>query len=388
MIRNGWILLLLLPQFLLGQSNLVPNPSFENCLINPGGGGSFYDFDLYDWFNPNTATPDYYSISVYPEFIDQNIPDGQACIGISAYDPALSNLREYVSCELLDTLIANKLYYVSFYASLSEGLSHSTADNLGVNFSDTALHAANTLYFNVETHVLNFNNEIIEDTVNWVRISGLYEATGSELFLTIGNFHSDTATTPGHLFPGNPAWQAYYFIDNVSVIPLDSLTGGIPAYAGPDQTIYIEDSVFIGQKISNLPGFWSKLDGTPIASNTGGLYVSPQVTTTYVVEQTLNGIYSTDTVTVFVIGLGLEELALSNFKIAPNPNKGAFTLDMDQPLQEKAQLILSDNTGREVYVQELSAQSSQIRVAVSPGTYFAELCSGQKKSAIQRIIVE
>lgn len=388
--RIGLALWLFLPQFLLGQGNLVPNPSFENCLINPGGGGSFYDFDLYNWFNPNTASPDYFDASVYPELINQNIPDGEAFVGVSFYDPTFSNTREYVSCELLDTLDTNRWYYIEFYASLGEVWSRWSANNFGLYLSDTALHATTSTNFDLDAQIMNFNNEIIEDTVNWTKIAGLYQAHGGERFLTLGNFTSDLETTPGMEFTDGEIWQAYYFIDNVSVIPLDSMAVGIPAYAGPDQTIYIEDSAFIGQKISNLPGFWSKLDGTPVASNTGGLYVSPQETTTYVVEQTLNGVYSTDTVTVFVIGLGVEELALSSFKLAPNPNKGTFILQMEEPLKESAQLILSDNAGREVYVQELLAQSSeiQVHVAVSPGIYFVELRNEGRRGNVQRIVFE
>lgn len=241
-------------------------------------------------------------------------------------------MREYAACKLLDTLKTDKFYKISFYSRIKSGHTRFASNNLGIHLSDTALHSNNPYLFNynnpplLDAQIKNFNNEIISDSANWTLVRGLYQAHGGETWLTIGNFNTDAETTQGVEYTDGIVWQTYFVIDMVSVIPLDSIVEGMPAVAGPDQTIYIQDSAFIGQKISNMPANWFTLEGVPVASNTAGVYVSPQQTTTYVVTQTLNGVFSSDTVTVFVIGLGLEEQSQSRFSVFPVPNKGTFTV--------------------------------------------------------------
>lgn len=45
------------------QSNLVPNPSFENQLFCDSSAiaSNLGDGVLMDWYNPNTCTPDYFN---------------------------------------------------------------------------------------------------------------------------------------------------------------------------------------------------------------------------------------------------------------------------------------------------------------------------------------
>jgi hypothetical protein len=385
------ILIFLAPFGLVGQVNLVPNPSFELCSSYPPfGGTTFADVDVFHWYNPNTLSPDYYNAENSIVLLNQNIPDGQAFVGIATYDPLGTNGREYVECELLDTLLVNGYYVVEFYASVGEGMSRFAANNLGIHLSDTSLHSNNMLYFDVDAQIKNFNNEIIEDTVNWIKVSGLYQAQGGERFLTIGNFNTDAETTQGKEFMDGAVWQAYYSIDKVSVIPLDSIIGGLPVDAGPDQTIYIGDTAFIGQKISNMPSNWFVLNGAQVASNTAGTYVWPEETTTYLVTQTLNGVFSSDTVTVFVEGVGLAEPSIPAFTVAPNPAAGTFNLYLEKPLQQPTQIVLYDNTGRIVFEQTAVNQSSVIVLiaAVQPGVYFLELRQNGVSSSRQRVVME
>jgi hypothetical protein len=88
------------------------------------------------------------------------------------------------------------------------------------------------------------------------------------------------------------------------------------------------------------------LDGTLIATNTAGLYVSPQETTTYVVSHTLNGIFSADTVTVTVIdNLGVEENNFSKIKAFPVPNNGIFKLQGNLKAKDLIQIVNKNRTG-------------------------------------------
>jgi len=387
----------LFPLAAIAQGNLVPNGSFENCDVVPFSGSGFGipDTDVYGWYNPNTASPDYINITYIPEQNYLNIPDGLAFVGFVTYamedlcDPEYFNAREYVSCTLSDTMQANTHYWVQFYARLASNMSLCASNNLGVHFSDTAMHADDWYYFDVDAQVKYFNNEIIEDTAQWTLVSGLYQAHGGEHFLTLGNFNSDAETDRGILLTQGPA-QTYFYVDDVVVIPLDSLPGGINVDAGPDQTIYIEDTAFIGQRISNMPANWFKLDGTPVAQNTAGVYVSPLETTTYVVTMNLNGVYSTDTVTVFVEGLGLEEHSLGEWSLAPNPNKGTFSVQLKTTHAEPLELSITDSQGRNVFNESFPAFSKvcTLQTNLSTGVYFLQLSSNGQKSELKRVVVE
>jgi hypothetical protein len=384
----------------ISQVNLVPNPSFENQLYcNPVdhllGNGV-----LIDWYNPNTCTPDYYNmcwLAPPPQNFVYQLVDGDGFVGIATYDPNGSNGREYVACQLLDTLQTGKLYHVSFYARIFYGHSRFASNNLGIHFSDTTLHAGNMYLFNLNTpplleaQVKYFNNEIISDSAHWTLVSGLYQAHGGETWLTIGNFNTDAQTTQGIEYTDGVAWQTYFVIDMVSVIPLDSLPEGIPAHAGADTTIFINDTAFIGQKISNMPSNWHLLDGTLIATNTAGLYVSPQETTSYVVSHTLNGIFSADTVTVTVIdNLVVEELEEQRFELYPIPNNGSFYLA--GRITKGDRLSILSAAGKTVFETELDNSGHQLLInsKLNSGIYFVLIRSkeGVEQFKSKIVIIE
>jgi hypothetical protein len=371
-----------------GQVNLVPNPSFENQLYCTNMiAGNLGNGVLMDWHNPNTSTPDYYNmcwLTPPPQNFVYQLVDGDGFVGICTYNANHVNIHEYVSCQLLDTLEAGKRYYVSFYARIWAGRTSYASNNLGIYFSDTTLHATNPFPFNINTplmleaQVKYFNNEIISDSAHWTLVSGLYEAQGGETWLTIGNFNTDEETTQGMIYTDGIAPSTYFVIDMVSVIPLDSIPGGIPAHAGADTTIFINDTAFIGQKISNMPSNWYLLDGTLIATNTAGLYVNPQETTSYVVSHTLNGIFSADTVTVTVIdNLGLEEAEKQRIELFPVPNNGNFKLVGELEAGDHVQLIQLD--GKVVLEQILSENSAELELITDliSGTYLVVLKRGE-----------
>jgi hypothetical protein len=215
-----------------------------------------------------------------------------------------------------------------------------------------------------------FNNEVISDTSSWTWIRGLYQAHGGEKYLTLGNFNTDAQTTQGMEYMDGTGMQTYFIIDQVSVTSLDNTPGGLPADAGADTTIYLGDTAFIGQKISNMPSVWQKLDGTPVAANTAGVYVSPQENTSYVISQTINGLYTTDTVTVFVVdNLGELELAQSKYTVFPVPNNGTFQLQGNLHAGDQVQLLQLDG---KVLLEETVKEASELmtlQTVVSSGTY-------------------
>ncbi|CAN5572853.1 hypothetical protein BH11BAC2_BH11BAC2_03600 [soil metagenome] len=105
------------------QQNLVPNPSFEDTT----NWNNWYVLNgSTPWFNPTSASPDYFSI--YPNY-GQLVPNngnkgyqlpktGNAFAGLFTFFGG--ETREYLEIELFDSLKANQTYFVEFYISRDE----------------------------------------------------------------------------------------------------------------------------------------------------------------------------------------------------------------------------------------------------------------------------
>jgi hypothetical protein len=267
---------------------------------------------------------------------------------------------------------------VDFYSLHWNDLAHFLTNNVGIHFSDTALHSNTGDYFNLDAQVKYFNNELVQNEMQWVKTSGIYEAIGGEKYMTVGNFNSDVETDFICQLPFWPATgRGYVLLDKFSVTPLDSIPGGLQVYAGIDQSICPGDTVFIGEKISNLPAYWYMLDGTVVDTNTAGVYVHPSVTTTYVVTMTINGVYSTDTVTVTVGCAGIDEPEKPSFKIGPNPNNGHFTINGQFSEGDLISIVSAE--GRVVQTIHINEQTEKqnIDLDLNLGIYLLQISTPQ-----------
>ena len=142
--------------------------------------------------------------------------------------------------------------------------------------------------------------------MNWVKVAGIYIAHGGEIFITIGDFyddvHTDTTQFRTDGYPGSA-----YNIDDVSVIPLDSMQ--LKADAGRDTTIVKGDSVWIGSRLCGLQNVvWYDAGDNVIDTGVPGMWVKPTSNTFYVIEQNVCGQYSRDTVFVGVQALPVSML--------------------------------------------------------------------------------
>ena len=224
--------------FFINQNNaqnLVLNPSFEITTSNCANfGGEGFTTDLVDWDDANSgadscSSPDLFSAcnlfaTVMPNSIlgYQQSRTGTRHAGFISHE-ALDEYREYIEGKLSTPMVAGQTYCVSFYISLANDVAYAT-NNIGVKFSNTlfqrnACPGQTNSLINL-TPDLNYTCGPITDTTNWVRLQWDYTAIGGEQFFVIGNFFNNANTTivnnPGGGFT-NP--YAYYFIDDVSIIP-------------------------------------------------------------------------------------------------------------------------------------------------------------------------
>lgn len=203
--------------------NLVPNWSFEDSINCPKTISQLSKTEF--WTSPTIGTPDYFhSCSVSSVGVPSNPAGeqfsvtGEAYIGIYTFLKYEKNLREYIQVNLLDTLLVGKKYLVEFYISLGDNINYAS-NNIGVHFSDTAISDTGMLPLSYIPQIEN--KEIITNKSDWTKISGTYIANGNEIFMTIGNFRTDSLTDTVYVGGGNFTWDnAYYYIDDVTVEPI------------------------------------------------------------------------------------------------------------------------------------------------------------------------
>lgn len=383
--------------FIFSQSNLVPNASFESYSSCPNSGGQI-NYAL-PWIGTSGGVEYFNSCSAVYSVPFQNYGSsgfqyartGNAFAALFALNGYGNNYREYLQVQLNDTLQNSQCYLVSFYANLQNPI-NIAVNNLGVYISNSLFTTATP--FGVPPFVpqiLKCKNNIIADTLNWTLISGIYTSTGGEKYISIGNFYDDVNTDTMQTGHGTIE-AAYYYIDDVSVIPIDSVLAGMPAYAGSDTNVVLGDSVFIGQQISNLNCNWYNSVGTLIASNTSGIYVQPTATGTtyYVVEQNLCGTITTDTVQVTVLPVGIEESEWrKNIKIYPNPSAGEFTIELGEESYTQRNISMTDLQGR-IILNELSDNRTvKLKPAVENGVYLIHITNiTTNETAVKKIIIQ
>jgi hypothetical protein len=187
--------------------------------------------------------------------------------------------RQYIANKLSDSLKANRCYYVEFWVNLPNPMRFA-CNNLGGLLTKTAVYVDtfNTPFgvLPANPQIVNYGNPIISDTLNWVKVSSIYTAQGGEQYITIGNFKYASQTNYITVNP-NGYFGACYYVDDVSVIPLDSLT--LKADAGTDKNITLGDSTFIGSYTNGIDTLkWINQNTTlAIDSTRPGFWVKPLI---------------------------------------------------------------------------------------------------------------
>lgn len=312
--------------------NLVPNPSFEqytNC-PNPTGGIT----GVLHWIDPCPSSfvhANYFSSCITNACCDvpsnifgygyQYAKTGRAYIGMFVIGEYGMNFRNYVQAPLISNLILGKKYYVEFFVNLANTADY-CINNISLLFTNYAIpQPSNGSPIIANAQVYNFGNPIIpnfRDTLSWLKISGVYKAVGIETHLTIGNFTNDINTdTLGTRNTAPDNRYGGYYIDDVSVIPLDSMC--LKANAGTDKNITLGDSAFIGSYTNGIDSILWLQNGTiKIDSSKPGFFVKPIASTFYVLQQTVNGCTTRDTV---YVNVNLMPLKFTSFSVISTKEK-------------------------------------------------------------------
>ncbi len=354
-----------------GQVNLVLNPSFEDTAkIMVHGSNNIQDalfwssLDTTSNNNP-ICSPSY--ISVYNTDPSCHIPSnntyfyqypksGNSCGYIELYyfDTWFGEYRNYAQGKLKNKLINNHHYCVSFYVNLAD-ISTKAIDRIGAYFDDGTIDSISACSHPIPYIIPQIENpkfNFIQDTLNWVKVEGIFTSSGIEKFITIGNFYTNSTTGTINM----PGWVigpvASYLLDDVSVIDISE-----PNFAGNDTLLAPGCPVFIGH--ADDIGFtseWTYKDSSSIISTHAGITVSDSSSKTYVVKMITGCAVLFDTITVSrdsslkCIGVGIPQTPSKQeaFVVYPNPNNGNFTINYK--VQQNNQFKLLNCVGQTIQV--------------------------------------
>ena len=383
--------------------NYVNNGSFEDCVncimppykIQPEGWGSIDSMSNSFVFNfcsvnaPISNLPNMTLGFQYPRSGFNLIASTFYCdLSTCSY----TNSRGYPKNRLNQTLKQNTAYCVKYYVVNTNNTTiaiDSYGVYLGSNSLDTIqFHSAPLTYLNPQ--VQNTQSNIISDTLNWIPITGTFVALGTEKFLVLGNFKSNTATNTLLINPTFlPDRVTDLYIDDVSCIELNT-----PAYAGPDQAFKLGDSLYLGSPrdfaVDELCR-WYQLPGNIALDTAAGIWVKPAETSTYVVRQEICGLVKWDTVVVFkdAVGLGEDNGSRKHFSVYPNPTASEFSVRSDQKDGE-IDICIYDVLNRIVLQEKLTVKhhESKLKVELNNGIYLVSIRSDNQRVYSERLIIQ
>ena len=219
--------------------NLVPNPSFEELIRCPHSFSTDRkDFLVPGWNSPTRGTPDLFHACSWGEADvpfnwagSSNAHSGKGYAGIYVWSHREdnTNYREYIQCELAEPLKAGRRYRLEFYFKLSSHAVYS-ANRIGLALSKYRVDLDHDQVVDL-TPVLSVvkDSSYTSATGTWEHAETEYLAEGDERYVLIGNFFNNKITKSTrlpHRIGKNSmlTTSAYYYIDDVSVTPLDPET--------------------------------------------------------------------------------------------------------------------------------------------------------------------
>lgn len=200
------------------SQNLVENGSFEDYHLVPKVALS-ETRKIKNWEKSGNSTDYYHADAGKKGYQNASTPINriafqEAMTGF-AYAGFLLNNNEFLQTKLTETLVKDSLYFGRFYVSLADSSSYS-GSKINMYLQEKRLSSKNSLreHTKLVPAIQNCENCFLEDTLNWMPVSGFYRASKDENYLIIACFN----------IPWNEGCKArnmkgyvYYFVDEVSL---------------------------------------------------------------------------------------------------------------------------------------------------------------------------
>jgi len=210
----------------------VVNGDFEEMdgkkLKRPGGilyakGWSSATSKKVDLFSENAPVES--TVSTPKNFAgEQTALSGANYAGVRWWSYQNKEPRTYLQTQLKYKMKKDSLYCVRYYVTLGDLSKYATSE-LGAYFTKSKIEKEDDQNLTYEVKVPSVRTKIYDDMFSWQGVCGIYESTGNEEFMIIGNFaasektnNAKTKRPKGETRP--QVFSAYYYIDNVEVYPV------------------------------------------------------------------------------------------------------------------------------------------------------------------------
>lgn len=214
--------------------NLVLNPSFEEFqdMIPCNFYLNYKEFNnaVTNWKTPNQGKPHIFNVlECEPDFFYSSVEDsllphsGNTMLSIKTFKGERDN-QEYIQGTLKEPLVKGKYYNIEFYISRNFNAKYAS-NNLGFCFIDSPAFKNDRGPIELSPD-FNLKEILYTKKGEWIKISKTIKARSNSKYFIIGNFFEYEKTK--HVIASKPRAEgnsalgtATYFIDDVSVIPVD-----------------------------------------------------------------------------------------------------------------------------------------------------------------------
>ncbi|MCB0401233.1 MAG: hypothetical protein KDD41_04060 [Flavobacteriales bacterium] len=229
-----FILLSFMITAVYAQTNLVENPTFKQTEKKAVKETKQIAYAA-PWTSPTLESADLYVTKTKSGMV--GVPEnqygeekpmvGDSYAGIVAYSYKSKIPRTYLQGKLTEKLEAGKEYCVTFHVSLAD-LSKYAVNHLGIALTDKELKENNSDVLQFDNAIESKRLTVYEQQFYWVPVCGKYKAKGGEEYVVIGNFTPEEKLTLNKIkrprgFTKPQTYDAYYYIDNVSVVPSEEV---------------------------------------------------------------------------------------------------------------------------------------------------------------------
>lgn len=236
MYRKIFLMLACLTSAWIGRAQeLIVNGDFEATETKGLKGLGMLQTNSAPWFYATDAACDIYARGVKSD--DVGVPEnaygnrepvsGDSYAGFCAYAKDSKKVRTYMQIEFSEPMVKDRRYCIKMEVSLA-GLSKYAVNHIGMHVSKRRLNPSNVTEVDDKVNtIIAKANPVIKENEAWTTICGIYTSRGDEEYLTIGCFTPDNdlkiekAVKPRGVM-GSPSYDAYYFVDDVSVMGIDN----------------------------------------------------------------------------------------------------------------------------------------------------------------------
>lgn len=151
---------------------------------------------------------------------------GNGQMGFATYHTSLPNFRECIAAPLISQMITGQQYQVLFFLTNGNNNGYQLkTNNIGICFSTIPLFQA------IDQPIAAFPQieitTIVSNVNSWQSYTYVFTADSAYNYITIGNFRNDLNTIVSGSGIG-----AYYFIDKISVTPVNPLGIDLTRFEG------------------------------------------------------------------------------------------------------------------------------------------------------------